>query len=598
MLYKFVGRLIGRLCDDCSEPLAGATVRLYRAVPDDAVIRRAVASTKETATVLTAEDIETRRGRLLIEAVAEADGTFRLELDSEKDGYQGEAFDLDVYCGTLTGHHGPPPPLQFAVTTVQPSWRRTEDGFAAVWEEELSVRLWCAIRGLLGWWMICGRVRVCGKGVPVPGVTVSAFDVDWLQDDPLGTATTDIAGHFRIDYHRADFLRTPFSPFLNVELTSGPDVYFRITGPQGEVMLDEPKSRGRQPDRENVGPCLCVKLCVMERGGGIGPYPMFERIGDYRLDTEIDSTAGGTGLTVVGEKAFFSTILLKGVGASVLGGQPYEYRFETRSLAFGAWKPVLPGQIEPTRIGVVQVGFNSKDVVVNGTDPVNTYVIAMDQEGWIKVPPDNVPANGVFVATGDLLRLDTRSLTLQHRDASSVKAGMDAAPIGLATDQFFGIRMSIRYVNAAQSTVAGECQRLAIANTEYDKVNKVGSWAPWQLDDQLAIASLDVAELSTGGCNAISDKLTVLYTAAHPNLGSVGVSMTGPGGPYHFALPSSVSPDYFGTTTTLLDGTNSVVKVSSLPSCAYLLTLEITLRLTTGEDEPTPIYDNVAFWKE
>jgi hypothetical protein len=54
------------------------------------------------------------------------------------------------------------------------------------------------VRSRFGAWVICGRVTVCDTGAPVAAVKVSAFDVDWLQDDPLGAAITDTNGKFRI----------------------------------------------------------------------------------------------------------------------------------------------------------------------------------------------------------------------------------------------------------------------------------------------------------------------------------------------------------------------------------------------------------------
>ena len=76
----------------------------------------------------------------------------------------------------------------------------------------------------------------------------------------MGVAVTDAGGRFRIDYLTSDFTLTPFSPFINVEFTSGPDVYF--TAQLGSVtILSETQANGRQPGRENVGHCFCVELC-------------------------------------------------------------------------------------------------------------------------------------------------------------------------------------------------------------------------------------------------------------------------------------------------------------------------------------------------
>jgi hypothetical protein len=127
--------------------------------------------------------------------------------------------------------------------------------------------------------------------LPVAGITVSAFDVDWIQDDALGSAITDSSGHFRIDYLAADFKRTPF-PWLNVELFGGPDLYFKVESPGGGLILDEPPSRGRDHDRENAGPCFCVDLCVDQPGGT--RHAWFTHVGDFAIITDIDPATGKT----------------------------------------------------------------------------------------------------------------------------------------------------------------------------------------------------------------------------------------------------------------------------------------------------------------
>src|SRR4029078_381227 len=137
--------------------------------------------------------VKRKESSLLGEFETNAFGEFVAELDDHQ-GYKGEAFEVDVYCGTVPGLKplpNPPEPLQFTVTVLQPLWRRSEFGAIAVWDHCLSYRYWCLVRSRFGPWVICGHVAVCQTGAPVSAVKVSAFDVDWLQDDPLGKAITD-----------------------------------------------------------------------------------------------------------------------------------------------------------------------------------------------------------------------------------------------------------------------------------------------------------------------------------------------------------------------------------------------------------------------
>lgn len=595
MPYVISGRLIGLLCDDCSEPLTGATVRLV-ASAGNRISHAAAAEPKHTAAVLEESDAAERASSGLGEGVVGADGGFEIELGK---GYDGGAFDVDIFCGTMTGHPVPPKALSFTLTTLAPQWREVEGGYAAAWSYEIPHRIWCGVRGRLGWWSICGHVRVCDTKIAVPGVTVSAFDVDWLQDDSLGSAVSDATGHFRIDYTVNDFTRTPWSPWINIELVAGPDVYFRIDGPTG-VLLQEPRSRGRGQDRQNVGPCFCVDLCVQDAPGGTDqPYPWFDHIGTKKTVTGFDSAPGGTGRTIADNRAFYSSLRLNGVLGRLLNGQPAEYRFEHDG--GGGWQPVLPAQMVRMQIGTWQrltgtfPPVETKAVVVLGANGPDEIAVAPDAQGWIAVPQDNSLTTGLFVPNNNLLGLDSEALSAQTHDLSGIVAGQSTAPAGLAVDEYVALRMVMRAVGQPATQVeAGIAQRVALANTTYNQVQKHGSWVPTRVNGQLGAVSIDVEELIGHGCARIQNTLTVDYTAAHPRLGSMSLTVSGPGGPYHYALPA-IGPDHHGSVNQLLNATNIPVAVSSLPKCSYILQAAIELLLTTGDSSPLPISDDIAF---
>ena len=138
---------------------------------------------------------------------------------------------------------------------------------------------------------------------------------------------------------------------------------------------------------------------------------------------------------------------------------------------------------------------------------------------------------------------------------------------------------------------AGTCFHVAIENTAYNGVAKGGSWAPSTVSGQLCVCSVDVLQLQAAGCAGITSGLDVLFTASHPNLGSVSLSMAGPGGPYGFTLPPAVPGERFGTAT------NGFV-IGSLADCAYIITLSVSLLLTTGDSIPNPIHDQIGFCKK
>ena len=68
---------------------------------------------------------------------------------------------------------------------------------------------------------VIGKIVEQESGKPLAGLQVRAFDKDLLFDDKLGTAVTDSAGVFRIDYSSLDF-----SLFEGMETV--PELYIRV----------------------------------------------------------------------------------------------------------------------------------------------------------------------------------------------------------------------------------------------------------------------------------------------------------------------------------------------------------------------------------
>jgi hypothetical protein len=169
----------------------------------------------------------------------------------------------------------------------------------------------------------------------------------------------------------------------------------------------------------------------------------------------------------------------------------------------------------------------------------------------------------------------------------------------LAHDRHFAIRMNVRErlgpTTTTGVTIAGVCQHIAIDNTLYDNLSHHPSWAEWTQSGALGVALLDIQQLVTNGCAEITNSLDVRFTAAHPNLGPATIRMDGPGAPpggYVFALPAPANPqDQAGTATP------SGFTVAALSPCAYLVRLSVELLLTTGDSEPLPLTDYVAFCK-
>jgi hypothetical protein len=340
---------------------------------------------------------------------------------------------------------------------------------------------------------------------------------------------------------------------------------------------------------------FCVCVCPPRSAAyfiNVGQYEYAEVYPSGGTGPRIDSEVGGTGLTS-DNRAFFQTLRLNGGYSLQTGAPQMEYRFETITTdAAGnpfpppaTWQPVPVAAIAPTVIG-------SRLVSIFPLKWQKVYAMPA-ADGWIQVPL----ASPFYAPTGDLLMLDTTVLTGRpHLNEAGVLAGAHAS-LPLAEDVYFGIRMRVRNVgDPASEFDAGTCHHIAIDNTTYDNVTHQPSWR--DLTDppgDLAVYLVDIEQLlGPHGCGQITNALTVLFTAAHPNLGATTLRMDGPGGPYGFTLTPAAGSgptDYFGTAAP--DGW----AVSDLKPCAYLVTLQVDVLLTDGDHDPDPRYDQIAFCK-
>lgn len=623
MSYIFRGSLCGYLCSDCSEPLYGIKVRLYRTddVRDAAVM--AAANPDDTFHPLSNDEIESKRSRLIAETTVDEKGDYEFKFSGEED-YDGKAFEVDVWCPT--GYRKPKPPgegegLQFHVTTLQPFWResRGEEARARFyyWKYCIPSKWWCRILAMLDLWVVCGQVTDCENGVAISGVKVSAFDADWLQHDPLGSAVTDSGGHFTLYYSRADFEKTIFS-WISLEWVSGPDLYFRVESSAGVELLQEDASAGRGRGRRNVGNCFCVKLCVDANvpPPEVVPVPVFRQIGGIDYTTAMRSAPLQDGLTT-SEYAFYQNLRLNGTLAKTIGGQPMEYCFEYSNQYNGAgqpvnWQRVLPGQILQTEIGFIQKAvlitppppelpkyeYQETKCFVSNTPIPGAFVTTPDAQGWILVPqqsdnPSNPAGAGLFVPqTGNQIVLNSTTLMpVTEIDLTGLVAGEDytvSTGQPLAQDEIFALRMLVRQQgNNATIQVAGTCRRMALDNTVYKGIIHHPTWSTWGGGVEAGVCMLDIQQLMAAGCAKITGQVDILYSVAHPHLSGISLVLEGPMPPISLGSFSPVTDNNFGVVTHTFAPTD--------PECAYLVTISTSYLLTNGDSPAIPAKDYMAF---
>ncbi|MBI3014179.1 MAG: hypothetical protein HYY65_03725 [Candidatus Tectomicrobia bacterium] len=605
MAYIFRGRLCGLICPECPEPMSNVKVRLYGVRAQQNVAALAVASPKETFAILTDDMVQAKGPSLIAETETDAEGRFAFQL-GENEKYGGEAFEVDVYCGTVPRRKSgpnPPRPVQFSITTIQPLWRQTETGFAAVWDYCLPARLWCAVRARFGAWVICGRLTTCKDHVPIPGATVKAFDVDWLEDDPLGVAVTDATGRFRIDYLTEDFQRTPFSPLINVEWISGPDVYFSVEL-GGQVILAEPRSTGRAPGRENVGTCLCVELCSDKvQPAPPDQLPHWQKVWDFDIHPfapnpassfSIEGYAGGAANSFVfsGGIPLRGNCPLRNVAAPA---NSLEYRFvigEWTWLGGGDGDPtalptVAPASLHPvTQIFTTTVGyvFYTNGLGMPDSAPVNISSADVGADGWIRIDGKSVTVdmrngNTSTVTISDSNFLRTFDLEIMNSNAISaahpvrMPGGLPKADAGrsLTTAEKEPIR---RY------RLQFEVRDAVTLGTVYtDTLDSI------VIDNRAVVLALDLEELRLNACNPLAGapNAHILYTIDHPHLRFFNIQISNNNGVVHPAppLPNGSflpGPNFFfrggAGGPHLVNGTGGFsVNISGDPTCAYAVVL-------------------------
>jgi len=621
MSFIFRGRLEGGLCSECCEFISGVNVRLYRHAAGTNVTALAVASANDTLALLTDDQVKAKASLLIAETVTDANGAFAFEL-GDAQSYRGDAFEIDVYCGTVphrkTGARETAP-KQFSITTLQPAWKPAgENSFVAIWRYCVPSRFWCWLRGLFDAWVICGRLTVCEDGSPIPGAVVNAVDVDWIQDDPLGSAVTDGAGRFRIDYTSADFRVTPFSPFINLESVGGPDVYFKVTL-GADTIIDEPPSTGRTPGRENVGPCFCVSLCTDKVHTRPEDVPHWQQVWGFDIHPDAglpgskfstEGYAGGPNASYTfGDGNAFNGVQLNGNCPLTNIGAPansLEYRFMIGEYSWAgppddpnAMPTVAPAtlapvmQIRATTVGYVSyvdangvfswadVDIDNGDIQPDGWIRVNGKAVTVDMHDTTTSVVVVNPSN--FLRTNALMMMNSSVITGTH--APKMPLGLPQAQAGRSL------------TNAEKEPIRRYRLQFEVRDASTLSTIWTDTLSSIILDNSSVVAALDLEELFLDLCNPLGGASTahLLYTVDHPHLNHFSVEISNNNGTQHPAppLPNGSflpGPNFFfrGGAGGPHNGSNTggfPVDISGDPACAYRVRLSWSRReyLSSGD---------------
>jgi hypothetical protein len=429
---------------------------------------------------------------------------------------------------------------------------------------------------------------------------VKGFDVDLIQDDYLGQGVTDATGHFKIYYTEADFSKTIF-PWLNIEWPAGPDLFFSVETGAGTVILQEPRSRGHQKDRENASNCFCVELCVKGGGGG-GTYApvLFQRVGQYWITTDFDAN----GFTNNSERnAFTGTIPLIGAVPAPFSSTALEYRFLVKNLetsvsvvadanymsafAIGSWNRII--SFSP---------FVSQSDYYWVNNAAGTHNVVIDPQGWIRVPRQNdlFGPDGQFSPGETMGSLMTEKLIMENFDLINPAVYVAGTPFPAAKKasvHHFEITCEVREVGTSSVAYSNVLSKIAVCNTSYLQRHHP-SWAGYD-SAPYAVLMLEIEEttLAGAGCNKIGNQLTAKYSVVHPVIDNMSIYFEGNGAlPAPFVINPVAGDEAVGGTAPQFD-------VTALQPCAYIVWLQASFRLTSGYGRisGSSFTDHIAFCK-
>ena len=623
--YHYHSHFAGRICGECMMHFPGLDVRIYRSKEQDCPDQP---NLKNTFKELSPSELEEMASNLLARGQTDETGNVHIKIEPAKTDYQGGCIEVVVTFKHLAGQAGKlESPEHFRIAVYTPEWNSTDDGHTHYSDFVLPNNLWCAYLKRHGIWVICGQVNTCTKPViPVANVTVKAYDVDWIQDDYLGSAVTDSSGRFLIFYDTSKFKQTPFSPFINTEWIGGPDLYFKIEGVDSDgnpvTLLDEPPSRGRKPDRENASNCFCVQLCVtIEEDSGTGSFADSAWTGIGTGFTIPDSSAlndfDSQGYGGSKKYAFTGGIRMTGQSLRFSNGNPIEYRFLVSQLSANNGAAFLPAASFTTVVGVgagadlfVKTKIGQMWRVSPSLKIVNIYaeLLDLDGDGWLDVNKSiertftahpsldplelAIPGMWQWVDLDGMMAINTAKFV--HHPGIPDSAADPGDPVPVA-DQLPIQKMSIRFET-----------REVIDKPTSNFVTLPGSGMTLNsmvVNNNGAFMKLAMKEhLSLGACTPLSGDVHAVYTVSHPHLEDVSVTARKNSDISATSLSAAPIPLVNNTNTSLDHINNSAgIKINdflTMTKCTYIVKLHVRRRLHTGDSAVSGTHVDTSFYWE
>ncbi len=257
MSYLLIGNISALICDDCIEPLAKATLRIYLPEdrhPDNASGYGIFSSLKQ----LSPDEVKGKAERLLAETVLDERGDFRLSW--EQLHLFTEPLELDLLVEEMPGSApGTRGATQYHLSKLVPHWKRSRDKYLAAYAYVIPSEHWSQIRGSYGTWVISGAIRQHTSLVCLPHLRVEAYNAQ--SGKLLGSAYSNSNGRYKLHFGLKDMPAGVLLPVRQGQYHKGPDVYFKIYR-NDQLLWEEDIQTAQYPERRAIAPCTLLNITV------------------------------------------------------------------------------------------------------------------------------------------------------------------------------------------------------------------------------------------------------------------------------------------------------------------------------------------------
>lgn len=265
MSYLLIGNISALICEDCTEPLAHARIRIYLPGEEYSTGELERGIFKDLRQ-LSKRDVDAKTDRLLVESVLDEHGNFSISWEGLH--LFTEPLEIDICLNSVSGRHGRQSGwAQYHLSTFVPHWKRSKDKHIGAFAYVVPSEKWNAIRGDFSEWVITGAVKDIESLQGMAALRIEAYNA-W-NDRLLGWADTSESGRYKIYFSGKDVCGGKLQYLIREGSIRniGPDVYFRIFA-GNRMIWGEDRDIAKQPERRQLAPCSKLNVFVTPQFAG------------------------------------------------------------------------------------------------------------------------------------------------------------------------------------------------------------------------------------------------------------------------------------------------------------------------------------------